>query len=588
MNCRTHRKGSQSAEDKMDFPFPWVPRRGVLHFHSQFAIHNSQIAIPPDSLAFALHHGYPISIEVMLKNSQGIVYLVGAGSGDPGLITVRGAELLKSADVVVYDYLSNPRLLSHCPHAETVYVGKKAAQHSMTQEQINALLVELAQKGKKVVRLKGGDPFVFGRGGEECEALVAAGLPFEIVPGVTAAIAAPAYAGIPVTHRDLNSSFTFITGHEKEQTYQEPQAQSREAGSATDLDWSALAKLPCMAFYMGVKALPRICQKLIEHGMSPDMPAATIRWGTMPRQKTVTGTISTLPQRVAEARLQAPALTIVGKVVELRQTFNWFETRPLFGQTIVVTRTRQQASDLSAKLADLGADVIEAPTIELAPPADWSQVDQALKSIGDYDWVIFTSQNGVSYARQRLVELGLDARAFGKTKVAAIGDATARAIRQELFLSVDLCPESFVAEALADALLAEGVVKGGRFLLLRADIARPILREKLQAGGAVRVDDIAIYQTRTAAALPPVVIEGLACGDIHWITFTSSSTARNFVALLGPDYRAKLADVKLASIGPITSATMRELGLPPTIEAEQFNIEGLADAIHQASGSSSK
>jgi uroporphyrinogen III methyltransferase/synthase len=521
-----------------------------------------------------------VVVEAHLKDSKtGIVYLVGAGPGDPGLITVRGAELLKSADVVVYDYLSNPQLLSHCPKAEAIYVGKKAAQHSMTQEQINALLVELGRSGKRVVRLKGGDPFVFGRGGEECEALAAAGIRFEVVPGITAAIAAPAYAGIPVTHRDLNSSFTFVTGHEKEEAYRESEARSRDPGSASDLDWSALAKLPCLAFYMGVKSLPRICQKLIEHGMDPQMPAATIRWGTTPRQKTVAGTISDLPEKIAAAGLQPPAMTIIGRVVELRQTINWFESRPLFGQTIVVTRTRQQASELSQKLGELGANVIEAPTIELAPPTDWSEVDRVLKSIADFDWVVFTSQNGVQFTRQRLLELDLDARAFGKAKIAVIGDATARAIRDELFLSVDLCPESFVAEALADALAAKDEVKGRRYLLLRADIARPILRERLLKDGASQVQDVPIYQTRSVADLPEPLLNALAGGGVNWITFTSSSTARNFAILVGDDYRTKLANVKLASIGPITSATIRELGLTPTIEAQTFNIDGLVKAL---------
>src|SRR4051794_7563387 len=297
----------------------------------------------------------------------GIVSLVGAGPGDPGLLTLRGAELLARADVVVYDYLANPQLLAHCrPGAERIYVGKKAASHSMTQEQINALLVEHGKAGKRVVRLKGGDPFVFGRGGEECEALAAAGIAFEVVPGITAALAAPAYAGIPVTHRDFNSSFTFVTGHEKEEEYKDAQAKNRTPGAgASDLDWFAIAKLPCIAFYMGVKSLPRICQKLVEHGMSPDMPAATIRWGTTPRQRTVTGTVATLPERVAAAKLGPPALTIIGHVVELRATMNWFERRPLFGQTVVVTRTRQQASELTDRLTTLGASILEAPTIEL-------------------------------------------------------------------------------------------------------------------------------------------------------------------------------------------------------------------------------
>lgn len=512
------------------------------------------------------------------------VFLVGAGPGDPGLLTVRGAELLKSADIVIYDYLSNPQLLLHCPRAEAIYVGKKAAQHSMTQEQINALLVEKGLTGKRVVRLKGGDPFVFGRGGEECEALAAAGIRFEVVPGITAALAAPAYAGIPVTHRDLNSSFTFLTGHEKEDAYRDSEASAREPGAASDLDWSALAKLPCLAFYMGVKSLPRICQKLIEHGMDPQMPAATIRWGTTPRQRTIAASVSELPQKVAEAKLGPPALTIIGRVVSLRQTINWFETRPLFGQTIVVTRTRQQASELSQKLSDLGANVIEAPTIELTVPADWTAVDETLRSIAAFDWVVFTSQNGVRFARQRLLNLGLDARAFGNARIAAIGDATARGVGEELFLSVDLCPKSFVAEALADAFAERNEIRGKRFLLLRADIARPLLRDRLRKEGAAEVADVPIYETRSAGELPQPLLDALQAGEVNWITFTSSSTARNFVSLLGPDYRSKLEKIRLASIGPITSESLRELDLSPTIEPRTFNVDGLIDAIVGARG----
>jgi uroporphyrinogen III methyltransferase/synthase len=518
-------------------------------------------------------------VNVPANPATGIVYLVGAGPGDVGLITVRGAELLRLADVVVYDYLSNPRLLDYCPQAQAIYVGKKAAAHSFTQENINALLVEHGKAGKRVVRLKGGDPFVFGRGGEECEALAAAGVPFEIVPGITAAIGAPAYAGIPVTHRDFNSSFTFITGHEKEDEYKDDEARTREAGAGSDVDWAVIAKLPCVAFYMGVKSMSRICAKLIENGMAPDTPCAAIRWGTMARQKTIVGVLSDLAQKVAEAKLAPPAITIVGKVVSLRQTMNWFETRPLFGQTIAVTRTRQQASDLSSRLIELGADVIEAPTIELAAPGEWSQVDEVLEHVAEYDWVIFTSQNGIEFAKQRLLETGSDSRAFAGVKIAAIGDATAAAVRNELCLRVELRPKEFVAEALAAEFEKRNEVRGRRFLLLRADIARPLLREKLIAGGAAQVNDVSIYETRVAAALPQSLLDALDKHELNWITFTSSSTAKNLADLLGPDYKAKLASVKLASIGPITSKTLRDLGLEPTVEAKTYNVEGLVAAI---------
>jgi uroporphyrinogen III methyltransferase / synthase len=504
---------------------------------------------------------------------SGIVFLVGAGPGDVGLITVRGAKLLEQADVVVYDFLSNPRLLGYCPAAQVIYVGKKASSHSMPQEKINELLIEKAREGKRVVRLKGGDPFVFGRGGEECQALRDAGVAFEIVPGVTAAIGAPAYAGIPVTHRDFNSSFTFVTGHERE--------DGEEA--AQGIAWDALAKLPCVAFYMGVKSLPTICKRLMENGMPGEMPAATIQWGTMPGQRTVVSTLGRLAEDVAAAGLGAPAITIVGKVVELRKALAWVETRPLFGQTIVVTRTRHQISEISQKLEELGADVIEAPTIELNEPADMTEVDAALTRAGDFDWVCFTSANGVTAAGKRLAELGKDARVFGKAKLAAIGSATAAAIESELCLKVDLCPASFVAEALADELVNRNEVAGRQFLLLRADIARPVLRAKLFVHGATNVCDVAIYETRAAKELPPGLFEAIDAGRITWITFSSSSTVKNFLALLGPDYGNRLSRTKLASIGPVTTATLREAGLVPAVEARTFNIDGLIDAIKEGS-----
>lgn len=514
----------------------------------------------------------------MSQTRIGKVYLVGAGPGDPGLMTVRGRELLGRADVVVYDYLANPALLAACPQARVIYVGKKAAEHSLTQEQINQLLVDEGLRGNVVVRLKGGDPFVFGRGGEECLSLKAAGVSFEVVPGITSAIAAAAYAGIPVTHRDLNSSFTLITGHEKEEAYQDPQAKARQGGEASDLDYAAIARLPCIAFYMGVKALPRLCARLIEHGMPADMPAACIRWGTTDRQQTVVGTVTDLPAKVEAAGLKAPAMTIIGKVVELRESLNWFESRPLFGRTIAITRTRQQASELSARLAELGARVIEAPTIELLASESTAEVDEILKRAGGYDWLIFTSANGVNYARRRLDELGLDARAFGKAKVAAIGDATAEAIRAQLCLRVDMLPRQFVAEALADAFEEAGEVAGKRFLMLRADIARPVLRDRLVAGGAREVRDAAIYQTVLPASLPEELLVELREGRVDWVTFTSSSTARNMVKLLGREAEL-LKRVKLASIGPVTTATLKELGFEPALEPEQFDLEHLIEAI---------
>jgi len=515
---------------------------------------------------------------------KGCVYLVGAGPGDPGLITVRGLRLLEKATVVVFDYLANPQLLRHCPTAQTVYVGKQASQHAMSQEEINQLLVNLAREGHQVVRLKGGDPFVFGRGGEECEALAKAGIAFEVVPGVTAAIAGPAYAGIPVTHRDMNSSFTLVTGHEKEGDYQDPS----EKALPSALDWSALAKLPCIAFYMGVKALPTICRRLIDNGMDKQMPAACIQWGTTARQRTVVGSIADLADKVAAAKLTPPAITIVGKVVGLRGAINWFENRPLFGQTIIVTRTRQQASDLTEKLEELGARVLEAPTIDLSPPADWSKVDRALRAMAEYDWVIFTSANGVIATRERLAAIGLDSRALGNARIAAVGEPTTKAIREQLNLRVDLCPESFVAEALGEELDRREQIKGKKFLLLRADIARAVLKEKLQKGGAAEVADVAVYESKSVSSLPPAVTEAIKDEQVNWVTFTSSSTAKNFAKLLGRNYAERLKGVGIASIGPITTETLKELSLPPAVVAQNASIDGLVEAIRQATISTSK
>ena len=505
--------------------------------------------------------------DVSRSSKSGIVYLVGAGPGDPGLITVRGLKLLEKADVVIFDYLANPQLLRHCPTAQTVYVGKQASQHAMSQEEINQLLVNLAREGNRVVRLKGGDPFVFGRGGEECEALAAAGVKFEVVPGITAAIAGPAYAGIPVTHREMNSSFTLVTGHEKEGDYRDPS----EKALASSIDWGALAKLPCIAFYMGVKALPVICKRLLEQGMDASMPAACIQWGTTAKQRTVVGTVVDLAAKVAEAKLSPPAITIVGRVVSLRETINWFETRPLFGQTIIVTRTRQQASELSEKLEELGARVLEAPTIELSPPKDWKIVDEALRAMGSFDWVIFTSANGVVHTKERLAEIGLDSRAFGSARIAAVGEATAAAIGEQLNLKVDLCPQAFVAEALGEELMKSNDVRGKKFLLLRADIARALLRERLEKAGASEVRDVAVYESKPVSSLPPAVLEAIKERQVNWVTFTSSSTAKNFVSLLGRNYLEKLKGVGIASIGPITTATLKELAIPPTAVAEAAN-----------------
>ena len=399
-----------------------------------------------------------------------------------------------------------------------------------------------------------------------------------MVPGVTAAIAAPAYAGIPVTHRDFNSSFTFITGHEKEEEYKETESRMRIAGAGSDLDWAVLARLPCLAFYMGVKSLPRICGKLIENGMDPQTPAATIRWGTMPRQRSVIGTLADLPEKVAEAKLAPPAMTIIGRVVSLRPTMNWFESRPFFGKTVIVTRTREQASDLSSELRELGARVLEVPTIDLQA-ADPTIVESALGDMHRFDWVVFTSANGVRFTRDRLLASGRDVRAFGSAKIATIGEATTLAVEEHFCIKVALCPSRSVGEALGEAFAEQNQIAGKRFLLLRADIARPLLRERLQEGGAAEVRDVPIYETKPATALPQEALDAIAAGEVDWITFTSSSTARNFISLLGEGAAEKLKSIHVASIGPITTQTLRELGVEPGVQARTFDIRGLVEAM---------
>ncbi len=494
------------------------------------------------------------------------VYLIGAGPGDPGLITVKAVKAIKQADVVVYDYLANPRLLSYArAEAEKIYVGKKGGHHTLSQEGINQLLVEKAKEGKVVARLKGGDPFLFGRGGEEAEVLVEAGIPFEVIPGVTSAIAAPAYAGIPVTHREHTSTFSMVTGHE------DPTKQ----GSA--IDWAALAKIGTIAFLMGMKNLPRICANLIREGKPEDTPVAVIRWGSTPRQRVVTGTLADIVKKVEEARLGPPSIILVGEVVRLREKLNWFETKPLFGKRILVTRTREQASKLVELLDDLGAECLEVPTIKIEPLEDYHALDQALTHLEDFDWVVFTSVNGVRYFFARLFACGKDARALAKARLAAIGQATAEALN-DYGLKVDLLPQEFRAEGLITA-FAELGVSGKKILIPRALEAREILPQKLQEMGA-EVLVAPAYRTvipeEEAARARELLREGV---DV--VTFTSSSTAKNLLAMLGDEAHELLSPVVRASIGPITSATLKKAGLPPQIEAQEFTVPALVKAIRE-------
>jgi uroporphyrinogen III methyltransferase/synthase len=500
---------------------------------------------------------------------QGIVYLVGAGPGDPDLITVKAVECLKQADVVIYDFLAAPKLLKYAREdAEVIYVGKKGGDHTLPQDKINELIVEKANKGLMVVRLKGGDPFVFGRGGEEAEELARAGIIFEIVPGVTSAVAAPAYAGIPLTHRRYNTSVAFITGHE------DPTKEE------STIDWSKLATgVGTLVFFMGVKNLPGITENLIAAGRDPKTPVALVRWGTTPQQVTVTGTLETIVAEAKAAGLKPPALIIVGEVIELRDTLNWFEKRPLLGKTVVVTRARAQASDLVDQLSNLGADCLECPTIKVVPPDDWGPLDAAMGKLDTYDWLVFTSVNGVSFFFERLYEKGLDVRALKDVRTAAIGPATAKRLG-DFGLKSDIVPETYQAESVVEAFEKESM-KDKRVLLPRAEEARPILPVELQKMGAT-IDEITAYRTEQATENLDLLIKRLEEGSVDVVTFTSSSTVKNFKTLLPPDtFESLIENVTFASIGPITTDTAKELGFKVDITAEDFTIPGLCQAILQ-------
>ncbi len=497
------------------------------------------------------------------------VFLVGAGPGDPGLITVKGRNCLQQADVVIYDYLASPSLLNHVnPHSEIIYVGKKGGDHTLSQERINDLLVEKAKAGHTVCRLKGGDPFIFGRGGEEAEALIEAGIPFEVVPGVTSAIAAPAYAGIPLTHRRYTATVAFVTGHE------DPEKD------ASNIDYAALAKgIGTLVFLMGVKNLAHIVDRLVANGRSDQTPVAVVRWGTSTSQVTVTGILGDIVEKVRQARLKAPAIIVVGEVVGLRKTMKWFESRPLFGKRIVVTRAREQASDLVARLLAMGAECIECPTIRVEPMPDTDPMDRAIAAIGSYDWIVFTSANGVNFFFTQLFKKGLDVRALGPIRTAAIGPATAEGLKK-FGLNTDILPESYRAESIVDAFRTQDVT-GKHILLPRAAEARPVLPVELRKLGAI-VDEVAAYRTRPDAAHSEAVVSRLREKTIDMITFTSSSTVKNFHALLPADrFRELMQQVAVASIGPITSDTAKDLGFTVNLTAETFTIEGLCQAIAQ-------
>jgi uroporphyrinogen III methyltransferase / synthase len=482
----------------------------------------------------------------------GIVYLVGAGPGDPGLITVKAVECLKKADVVIYDYLANPKFLDLAPkRALRVYVGKKGASHSKEQEEINALMVAEAGRGKTVIRLKGGDPFVFGRGGEEAEALAAAGVPFEVVPGVTSAIAVPAYAGIPVTHRNLGSAVAIVTGHEKDDE------------GAYAPDWQSLVKIGNIVFLMGFANLPKIVSNLKQAGMDPATPAVVIEWGTLPRQKKATGTLETLLEAVHKSAIKPPTIIVVGKIAGLSERLAWFEKRPLLGRRIVVTRSRNQASELSRLLEEQGAEVIEMPTIEILPPSSWAVLDRAIRRLTSYDWLAFTSANGVSAFFDRLTKLKKDLRHLHGIKIAAVGPATARPIAAR-GIHTDLVADEFRGTGLARKLIRTGV-RGKRVLLVQAKQASEALREELKKAGA-KVEAAEAYRS----GIPRGKVE---VRETDLITFASSLTVENFVKMAGK------TEIPVACIGPVTAKTARSLGLNVAAVPKKSTMPDLVRAI---------
>lgn len=500
-----------------------------------------------------------------MAEKGGKCFLVGAGPGDLGLVTLRAKECIERAEVIVYDYLCNPEMLRWAPEtAELIFAGKKAGAHTMTQDEINALLVEKARAGKNVVRLKGGDPFLFGRGGEEAQSLAAAGLSFVIVPGVSSAIAGPAYAGIPVTHRGKNSHVTFFTGHE------DPEK------SESAIDFSALAKLGgTQVMLMGVERIGAIAREMMANGMRKDLPVALIRWATTGRQETLVGTLENIAERVTAAEFTAPAIAVFGDVVTLREELNWFEDRPLSGKRIVVTRTRAQAGVLTEQLRGLGADVIELPTIRIEPPTDLRAFAELVQDSHAYDWIVFTSVNGVNAFFDLFYKLYDDAREIGGARIAAIGPATAQRIR-DFRMYVDLQPEEFVAESLAREFKKQGGVENLRILIARAEKARDLLPKELSALGAI-VDEGFAYRTVPETRDDIGARRRLLEEGADLITFTSSSTVENFLAL-GLPWPPKM---QVASIGPITSKTALDHGLAVAVEARRHDIPGLVEAIRK-------
>jgi uroporphyrinogen III methyltransferase / synthase len=503
----------------------------------------------------------------MMNERQGIVYLVGAGPGSPDLITVKGLRSIREADVLVYDRLVSPHLLKEAKaEAELIYVGKMPDRHTLEQEEINRLLVEKAKQGKMVTRLKGGDPFVFGRGGEEALALAESGIAFEIVPGITSAVAVPAYAGIPVTHRAVAADFTVVTGHE------DPTKEN------SDLDWPTLARTRgTLVILMGMGNLPIITEKLIHEGMDPHLPVALVHRGTEAAQRTLTGTLTNIAEKATAENFKHPAVIVIGKVVKFHEHLRWYENKPLFGRRILVTRAREQASVFAEKLESRGAETIEFPVIKIVPPADYDDIDRAIKHLSQYHWVIFTSENGVKNFYNRLLKKGGDIRDLKGAKICAIGPKTREALIAK-GLQVDYMPSEYRAEAIIEQ-LKDKIKRGDKVLLPRADIARPVLPETIKKLGA-DVDNVIAYRTICSDDDVNLLVEMLENKIIDIITFTSSSTVKNLVKMLGKERVPHLlSGICLASIGPITSKTASDLGLSVALEASSYTIDGLVEAI---------
>ena len=499
---------------------------------------------------------------------KGRVYLVGAGPGDPGLLTLRGAELLGRADVVVHDALVNPELLRLAPQsAEIIFGGKRGRDQAIVQKELNELLVAKARAGNAVVRLKGGDPYVFGRGGEEAEQLADAGIPFEVVPGVSSFVAVPGYAGVPLTHRAHCSRLTLITGHED------------PAKEEATIDWAQVARTPgTKVIMMGTDRIGEIAAMLVAHGMDSDTPVAMVQWGTTGRQRSIAGTLGTIAEVAARAQIGPPTVAVIGEVVKLRQKLNWFEKRPLFGQRIVVTRALEQAGQLTRRLRELGAEVLEAPTIRIEPPTRPEDFVDALLALNSYDWLVFTSPNGVAKFFEYFFKQFHDMRDLGGARIAAIGPATANKLK-ELHLQVDLMPEQAMAAGIAEAFARFESIENLKICLLRAEVANQELPEALEALGAI-VEDIACYKTVPETEDPTGAAARLNQNGADWLAFTSGSTVEQFHARFDlPALLRNFPQMKIATIGPETSKALATLGLKPAIEASPHTIDGLVEAL---------